>query len=240
MVERLKTPLPISVFSTTLYSMRLDHSSKIAIAVIGVLLLGAVISYGIKKTPEAIVFAENLDDPIARELAKDIPYEDVVSRVAPHKALYRLSLTEIHAGSPINELSGEMFFKWEDTCDAWSTDHRFTIDYYYTDRPSIAVSSHFVSWEDKSGDRIHFISEGFTDGIQDDMNRGESYRLDDWTGVVDYREPAGLTYELKPNFFFPAQHTIATIHNALEGERFFTAQMTRGRLKSMSLLIKAV
>lgn len=208
--------------------MNLKPSSKIIIAILGILLLAGIITFGITKAPVAIEMAQNLNDPIARELAKDQPYEEVVGLIEPHKALYRLHLTEIHAGSPINELTGDMFFKWEDTCEAWSTDHRFTIDYFYTDRPSISVTSHFVSWEDKKGDRIHFISEGFTDGIQDDKHRGESYRLDDHTGVVDYSEPEGLAYELKPNFFFPAQHTIATIANAIEGKKFFNAVMFDG------------
>lgn len=208
--------------------MKLKSTTKIFIALAGVFLLGALLAYGLRNMPQAIDIVQNLDDPVARELAKDQPYEDVVKNITPHKALYKLRLIEIHAGSPINELTGNMYFKWEDTCEAWSTDHRFTIDYFYTDRPSIAVTSHFVSWEDKNGDRIHFISEGFTDGIQDDKNRGESYRLDDRSGVVDYREPSGLSYKLKPNFFFPAQHTIATIDHALKGDDFFNAVMFDG------------
>ncbi len=213
--------------SITLEAMKLNQKTKtvITILVVSSLALGLIWVFDQQMdSRSAHVSQKAIED----QTDKAIPYENVLGMIAPHKALYSMSLSEIHAGSPITELLGEMFFKWEDTCDAWSTDHRFTIDYFYTDRPSISVTSHFVAWEDKTGNRIQFVSEGYTDGVLDEKTRGEARRLDDGTGDVNYQEPQGMTFELGKNFFFPAQHTVATIHNALEGKNFFNAVMFDG------------
>lgn len=173
---------------------------------------------GIDETPE---HAEQTEAEKAEKNA-------VIRNIVPHKALYRLKLTALHAGSPITEIGGEMYFKWEDVCDAWSTDHRFKIEYYYTDRPSVTVTNHFVAWEDKAGDRMHFLSEGYTDGVLDQKNRGEAIRQEDGSGIADYREPVGMSHRLPKGFYFPADHTIETIRQAMAGNSFFHAVMFDG------------
>ena len=207
--------------------MRLDKKNKIAISILAIAVLagGIIWTYNHNMGDARLHVSEKA---IEKQAEKSLPYESVVNRIEPHKALYQMEVVKIHAGSPITDLSGEMFFKWEDHCEAWSTDHRFTIDYFYTDRPSVSVTSHFVAWEDKRGDRIQFVSEGYTDGVLDEKTRGESRRLEDRSGVVDYQEPQGLDFQLEKNFFFPAQHTVATIYNALEGKRFFNSVMFDG------------
>ena len=207
--------------------MILNKKLKIVISLLAIAVLagGIVWAYQHHYADARMVVSEK---SIEKQGSKEMPYERVVRGIVPHKALYQMEIVKIHAGSPINDLTGEMFFKWEDNCEAWSTDHRFTIDYFYTDRPSVSVTSHFVAWEDKRGDRIQFVSEGYTDGILDEKTRGQSHRLNDRTGVVDYQEPQGLNFDLGKNFFFPAQHTVATIHNALQGKSFFNAVMFDG------------
>jgi hypothetical protein len=154
--------------------------------------------------------------------------QKLINKIVPHKALYRMTLTEMRAGSPINEISGEMYYKWEDACDAWSTDHRFSIEYFYNDRPSIITTRHFVAWEDKSGDTMSFFTEGYTGAIEDKGIRGRAYRLKDGRGIVEYSSPEGYTQDLPKGFFFPADHSLATIDAALKGEMFFTAAMFDG------------
>lgn len=168
----------------------------------------------------------DIAQPLIREITPE--KQDLIDRVVPHKALYRMSLVEMSAGSPINEVEGDMYYKWEDVCDAWSTDHRFSIEYFYNDRPSIITTRHFVAWEGKSGDKMSFFTEGFTGAIEDESIRGRAQRLSDMSGVVFYTSPEGHKHSLPKGFYFPTDHTLASINAALEGKTFFNAIMFDG------------
>lgn len=204
-----------------------SHALYIVIVTV-LLLLGGVFAYYAGSSAEAP------ENQVATELqgeengADALEEADILAHIVPHRALYRLRLVTLQGGSPISEIGGEMYFKWEDVCDAWSTDHRFRIEYYYTDRPSVTVTNHFISWEAKTGDRMHFLSEGYTDGILDDKTRGEAVRTETGGGIANYREPVGLSIRLPEHTYFPAQHTIETIRQAMSGNSFFNAIMFDG------------
>lgn len=152
----------------------------------------------------------------------------VIDKIAPHKALYRMSIAELRAGSPVSDITGYMYYKWEDSCDAWSTDHRFNIKYSYTDRPSTYVTRHFVSWEAKTGHEMSFFSNGYAQGIQDMQIRGKAKRFQNAAGQVTYTTPEGVSEALPIGVLFPAGHTIETIKAARQGKTFFNAAMFDG------------
>lgn len=154
--------------------------------------------------------------------------KSVDAAIAPHKALYSMDVIAIQPGSPVTGLKGKMFFQWEDACEAWTTDHRFTIEYQYTDRPPVTVTSNFVSWEAKDGNRFHFTSESETDGIQDEMLRGAATRDDAGAGVAEYSEPEDLEFKLPKGFYFPSGHTLELIRRARSGQRIFNSVLFDG------------
>ena len=77
--------------------------------------------------------------------------EEFAQYLAPHKALYDINLVATRSGSQVVNISGKMFYEWAPTCDAWITDHRFSLFYEYADSPAMRVTSDFSTFETFDG-----------------------------------------------------------------------------------------
>lgn len=159
--------------------------------------------------------------------------------IAPHKALYSMDLISAQTGSSVTDIRGRMFFKWEDACDAWATDHRFAMEYAYADRPSLAATSDFVAWESKDGRRFQFSSESTENGEVSEVLRGSAERRDEGGSAV-FTQPDGLGYALPEGFFFPSEHTLELIARAIAGENIFHAVMFDGTDQEGPVEVNAV
>lgn len=160
--------------------------------------------------------------------------------IAPHKALYSLDLTTSQTGSSVTDIKGKLFFKWEDACDAWATNHRFSMEYAYVDRPSLSATSDFVAWESKDGKRFQFSSESTENGEQSEVLRGSAEREILNAGNALFSKPAGLSYQLPKGFYFSSEHTIELIARAQAGEKFFHAIMFDGTDQDGPVEVNAV
>ena len=160
--------------------------------------------------------------------------------IAPHKALYTLDMASSQTGSSVAGIRGELFFKWEDACDAWATDHRFSMEYTYVDRPSLSATSDFVAWESKDGEKFQFSSESTENGEPSEVLRGNAARDLMGKGSADFTKPAGLSYQLPRGFYFSSEHTVELVARAAAGEKFFHAVMFDGTDQEGPVEVNAV
>lgn len=152
--------------------------------------------------------------------------EDVY--VVPHKALYAFNLVKIDSGNQLSNINGQMFFELQDGCDAWTTDHRFDLQYDYAERPSADITSEFNTWEGKDGKTFHFgYMRKANDKVIKEL-RGTVEQDDSGKTDVTYHTPEDLELDLPDNTFFPVAHTIEVARQAMAGKKFFTSHVFDG------------
>src|SRR5665213_3120234 len=76
--------------------------------------------------------------------------------IAPHRALYSLSLGSTRSGSGVLGATGAMYYEWGETCDGWTVEQRFRLRLAYAEAGSSTMSSTLVTWESKDGLRYRF------------------------------------------------------------------------------------
>lgn len=148
--------------------------------------------------------------------------------MASHKALYDFRLVSAEAGAGINGVQGKMYFEQDATCDAWTTEHRFTTEYQYAERPSGVDASHYVAFESMDQKTFSFSSERQENGDTTEQLRGSVERAEDGSGKAVYSRPDDVRYDLPKGYLLPTTHTLAVISHARAGDKFFSAVLFDG------------
>ncbi len=154
----------------------------------------------------------------------------------PHKALYDIRLVSSVGGSQVIDISGRMFFKWEATCEAWITDHRFKLVYEYADTPPMQITSDFSTFEPFDGETFDFTSRRKRNGELYQEIRGQAVMKEDG-GRALFTSPEELEYELPEETMFPMSHTIELVKSIREGENFSSAVVFDGSDEEGPVLI---
>jgi hypothetical protein len=148
--------------------------------------------------------------------------------IALHKALYEFHMKTADPGAGINGVSGKMYFEQDETCEAWTTEHRFTTEYQYAETEPLVDTSHYVAFETKDGQQLSFNAEREQDGEQTEQLRGTAMRNADGTGKAIYSRPDDVNYDLPAGFVFPTVQTMDTVRHARAGDHFFHTVMFDG------------
>ncbi len=159
---------------------------------------------------------------------------DLKSRVTelgltPHKALYDIKLVATHSGSQILNISGQMFFEWEATCDAWASNHRFNMLYEYADTAPMRVSSDFSTYEPFDGLSFNYTSQRKRDGELFEELRGQgTVTAEGKAGSAIYTIPPELRFDLPEGILFPMGHSVGIAEKIKAGEKFYKAVIFDG------------
>jgi hypothetical protein len=148
--------------------------------------------------------------------------------VALHKALYDFRMVAVEAGAGISGIQGKMYYEQDDNCDAWTTEHRFRVEYQYPERRAVRNTSHYVAYEAKDLSQFYFSSEREEDGSTTEQLRGSIAKKSDGTAMAEYARPGDLSYPLPQGYMLPTQQTNEVIRRARAGETFFDAVMFDG------------
>lgn len=148
--------------------------------------------------------------------------------LAPHKALYEIRMVSKKSSSRILNVSGRMYYEWKPSCDAWLTNHRFNLDYEYTDGPPLQISSDFSTYEPFDGKSFDYSSRRRRDGELYQELRGHAERADDGTAAAVYTMPQGLRFDLAKDALFPMAHTLGLLEKIEDGQAFFSAPVFDG------------
>ncbi len=149
----------------------------------------------------------------------------------PHKALYDIRLAGTKSGSQIVNISGQMLYEWEISCEGWVSNHRFNLSYEYADSPAMRITSDFSTFEGFDGKSLDFTSQRKRNGNLFEELRGRaSIASDDdkKSGEVLYSLPKGLSYELPERTLFPMAHTLSVLDHIKKGKKFYSAVIFDG------------
>lgn len=163
----------------------------------------------------------------------------------PHRALYDITLRSATNSSGIADIHGQMFYDLQETCDSWSTTHRFILMYDYIDNPSSQVVSEFTTVESKDGSKFEYRARRVRDGEPQEEVAGSATKNNGKAFKAKYTYPEKLDMELPADTLFPTQHTMNVIRNALAGKKFirgtvFDGSDTDGAYQVSGLVLKPI
>lgn len=147
--------------------------------------------------------------------------------VAPHRAIYKMSLASVKNGSNVAAASGQMAFEWADACDGWAVQQHMNLHFTYAEGDESDTNTTSVDWEAKNGDAYKFNTRRVTDGKETENYRGgATLTRNGGTGV--YIQPKEKEIKLSSGTLFPSAHTILILQKAQTDERFFTRSVFDG------------
>jgi hypothetical protein len=151
------------------------------------------------------------------------------AEVAPHRAIYDLSLEAARSGSPVGAVSGEMLFQWEDDCDGWASEQHYRMEFLYTQGDDANLTSTYTTWESKDGLNLNFTMKSTTNGAVDiDILGSAHLEALGAAGTAEYRRPETARLDLPAGTMLPMAHTLKLIAEAGKGTSFFAARLFDG------------
>jgi hypothetical protein len=162
------------------------------------------------------------------------------AEIAPHRALYSMTLGSARNDSGVVDARGTMVYEWGETCEGWTIEQRYRLKMRYGETPDVDIVSSFVTWESKDGLRYRFNQKQSRNGEVDQDIRGEA-RLDapGKGGIAEFVKPQPQTLKLEPGVLFPSMHTMLLIDQAHEGENFVSRHVFDGATDENAVQISA-
>ena len=162
------------------------------------------------------------------------------AEIAPHRALYTMTLGSARNDSGVVDARGTMDYEWGESCDGWTIEQRYRLKMRYVESPDVDIVSSFITWESKDGLRYRFNQKQTRNGEVDQEIRGEA-RLDGpgKGGVAEFSKPQPQTLTLEPGVMFPSAHTILLIDAAHEAENFISRWVFDGATDENAVQVSA-
>ena len=154
-------------------------------------------------------------------------------KLAPHRAVYDMSLERSASGSGVVELTGRMVYELTgNACDGYTQNMRFvTRSVDRNGKPSIMdLRSSF--WEDGAGKRFRFDTNQYRDERLAEESSGDARRgkAEDQIAVkIAKPKQRKLTFDRK--ILFPVQHSINLLAAAREGKAIYSSDLYDGSEK---------
>lgn len=146
----------------------------------------------------------------------------------PHKALYDIKLVGTRSGSQIVNISGQMLYEWQSSCEGWTSNHRFDLTYEYADSPAMRITSDFSTYETFDGREMNFSSQRKRDGQLFEELRGHADIKPGEVGKAAYSIPKELVYDIPKGGLFPMGHTLGLVDYIKKGKKFYNATIFDG------------
>ncbi len=161
--------------------------------------------------------------------------------IATHRAFYSLSLGKLEQGGGISDVRGGMSFDWADSCDGWTVEQRYVMQFLRPDGSEFEVVTNFVTWESKDGLEYRFNMKRVTNGEEIERVSGVA-RLNSkgGPGMAHFDEPSEDRIALSAGTVFPTEHTILLLEAAARGERFDRRLVFDGSEVETSALVTAI
>lgn len=153
-------------------------------------------------------------------------------QIMPHRAVYKVVLDHVRAGSGISNVSGTMLFDWADACDGWAIQQKLTLHVSDREHDDIEIDSATAMWESKDGKAYNFYLRHMINGAEDEKYQGHAEIKDD-SGKAIYTVPKEKApIKLSVKTVFPAGHTKKILQKAQQGETFFSMPVFDGTDKA--------
>jgi len=153
--------------------------------------------------------------------------------LAPHRAVYEMSLATSRGGSGVTAVTGRMVYELTGSvCEGYTQTMRFVTQMVNQGGNTVLTDLRSSSWEEASGKRFRFNSSQFRDEKATDVTAGDAARANTSGDVkVELTKPAKKDLSLSSRVYFPVQHSIALLQAASAGKGMFRADLYDGSEK---------
>lgn len=149
--------------------------------------------------------------------------------LAPHRAIYRMTLSKAAATSGVAGAEGAMLYKFGETCDAWTSETSVVLKLLYVEGEETETSWSFVSSEAKDGLTYRFRVRQIQNGTTTENLQGEVTRASvNGATKATFSSPAGTIIEIPQGTMFPTRHLLALIDAGKKGDLTFSRTVFDG------------
>lgn len=174
--------------------------------------------------PRLILFILAFSVGMAPAFAQEAP----AIKLAPHRAIYKVTLASAKNTVGIHDVSGTMLFEITDACDGWAVQQHMHLRFSFPEGDTSQVASDIVTWESKDGRQFHFNVKRDSNDKENELFKGRA-SVDDQGGAVRYTLPAEKgDAQLSKDTIFPMYHTQQLIQKAMTGEKLFSRRVFDG------------
>jgi hypothetical protein len=153
--------------------------------------------------------------------------------LAPHRAIYEMTLAVARGGAGVTAVSGRMVYELTGSaCEGYTQNMRFVTQMTNQKGAVTLTDLRSSSWEEGSGKRFRFNSSQFRDEKPTEATAGDAARANTADAAkVELTKPVSKHLALPQRVYFPIQHSIALLDAANQGKRFFRADLYDGSEK---------
>ncbi|MBO0743212.1 MAG: cell envelope integrity EipB family protein [Hyphomicrobiaceae bacterium] len=153
--------------------------------------------------------------------------------MAPHRAVYDMSLATARGGSGVTAVSGRMVYELTGSaCEGYTQNMRFVTQMINQGGNAVVTDLRSSSWEEGNGKRFRFNSSQYRDEKATEVTAGDAARANTADDVkVELTKPAKKDLSLSSRVYFPVQHSIALLAAARAGKGIFRADLYDGSEK---------
>jgi len=157
--------------------------------------------------------------------------------LAPHRAVYEITLDRSRGGSGVSDMSGRMVYELKGSeCEGYTQTMRFVTRMTNQEGTTVVTDMRSSSTEDASARNFRFTSSQYKDSKLSETTDGGAARSGPAGEVkVELTRPERKEVQLKRDVFFPIQHSIALIAAAEKGDRVFQADLYDGSEKGQKV-----
>lgn len=140
--------------------------------------------------------------------------------LAPHRAVYDISLVDAKPGAGISELTGRMVYELTGSrCAGFTQKMRFVTRTTNQEGETSITDMRTSSWEDASGTRFRFENSQYRDQKRVEQTAGEAVRKKSPGEIrVELTQPKKRVIKLPVDTMFPIQHSSRLLEMARSGQ----------------------
>lgn len=153
-----------------------------------------------------------------------------VTSLAPHRAVYEITLERASSSSGITDMSGRMVYEFiGDSCSGYTQKMRFVTRVVDRNGTPTINDLRTTSREDPAHDNMTFLLSQYRGTQLTETTEGTADRDGANDGIeVELMKPATRALRLDGPVYFPIEHSRALLAAAKEGRRHFPARLYDG------------
>ena len=147
--------------------------------------------------------------------------------LAPHRAVYDITLVDARPGAGVSELAGRMVYELTGSACAGYTQKMRFVTRTTNQEGEVTISDmRSSSWEDAAGDRFRFDNAQYRDDRQVEQTVGEAVRRKSAGEIrVELTKPKKRVIKIPVGAMFPIQHSMKLLESARNGQTVLSADL---------------
>lgn len=138
--------------------------------------------------------------------------------LAPHRAVYDISLKSAEERSGIKGAQGRMVIEFLGSgCEGWTINFRMMNQFFLSGGKSRVLDSRSSMWESGDNDKLRYVQSQYVDSQLQEEKELKA-ELKDGTGGGAITKPAPEMFTLPEGVIFPVNHQLKLVQAAIDGK----------------------